>query len=94
MTVVISGNATAAPVMSATFSLNMLLLSSRVLFHVNGSGVKPVCACACVCMCGGVSVNVRLGWHASIVYNMHGTGIKTYCNCVRYNLYYYVVQIG
>ena len=43
VTIVTSGNATAAPVISATFSLNMLLLTSRVLFNVIGSRVKPVC---------------------------------------------------
>ena len=39
----VSGNATAAPVLFATFSWNTLLLSSNVPFNETDSGVSPVC---------------------------------------------------
>ena len=43
-----SGNATAAPITSATFSWNTLLLISTVPFHETDSEVNPVHKCLCL----------------------------------------------
>ena len=53
MKAVCSGSTTAAPITSATFSWNTLLLISNVPFNETDSGVNPVYVRVCICVSAG-----------------------------------------